>query len=82
MGTMAQWDFYRQFLQGLFDARGLVMNVAYEASSTMGILGLVVAGLGPTLYPAGISRLQPHGTRIVPVDRLRHAGPDDPGLAA
>jgi DNA-binding transcriptional LysR family regulator len=67
MGTMAQWDFYRQILQTLFDERGLVLDAAYEASSTMGILGLVAAGLGPTLYPAGIGRLQPQGTRVIPV---------------
>jgi DNA-binding transcriptional LysR family regulator len=67
MGTMAQWDFYRQILQTLFDDRGLVLNAAYEASSTMGILGLVAAGLGPTLYPAGIGRLQPQGTRVTPI---------------
>jgi DNA-binding transcriptional LysR family regulator len=30
-------------------------------------LGLVAAGLGPTLYPAGIGRLQPQGTRVTPI---------------
>ena len=67
MGTMAQWDFYRKILQTLFDERGLKLHAAYEASSTMGILGLVAAGLGPTLYPAGIGRLQPQGTCVIPI---------------
>ena len=68
MGTMAQWDYYRGLLQDLFDARRLNLEVAFEASSTMGILGLVAAGLGATIYPAGIRRLQPEGITIIDIE--------------
>lgn len=61
LGTMEQWDFYRQVLQAQFQARRLPMDVAFEASSTMGILGLVAAGLGVTVFPEGIRRLRPVG---------------------
>jgi DNA-binding transcriptional LysR family regulator len=68
LGTVAQWDFYRTLLQDLFEARALTLDVAFEASSTMGILGLVAAGLGATIYPAGIRRLQPAGISIVDIE--------------
>ncbi len=71
MGTMAQWDYCRGLLQDLFEARRLSLKVAFEASSTMGtlsILGLVAAGLGATIYPAGIRRLQPDGIIIIDIE--------------
>ena len=67
MGTMAQWDFYRQMLDAIFAERGLTANVAFEASSTMGMLGLVSFGLGLTIFPQSIRRLQSMGVEIVDI---------------
>ena len=67
MGTMAQWDFYRQMLDAIFAERGLTVNVAFEASSTMGMLGLVSFGLGLTIFPESIRRLRPMGVEIVDI---------------
>ena len=64
MGTMAQWDLYRQMLQTVFADRALPMHVAFEASSTTGILGLVAAGLGATIFPESISRICPANTVV------------------
>jgi DNA-binding transcriptional LysR family regulator len=67
MGTLAEWDFYRQMLDALFDARGLSMRVAFEASSSMGMLGLVAGGLGATIFPGCIRRLRPEGVAILEI---------------
>jgi DNA-binding transcriptional LysR family regulator len=67
MGTLAQWDFYRQSLNSIFLSRGLSMNVAFEASSTMGMLGLVAAGLGSTIFPSGVRRLHPADLEVVDI---------------
>jgi DNA-binding transcriptional LysR family regulator len=68
LGTMAEWEVYRDMLARLFDQRGLVMRPAFEASSTIGMVGLIAAGLGVTIYPAGISRLRPEGVVIIDIE--------------
>ena len=70
MGTMAQWDFYRHMLDGIFASRGLSANVAFEASSSMGMLGLVASGLGSAIFPECVRRLQPIGIEIVEITDL------------
>ncbi len=67
MGTMAEWDLYRQMLQTVFADRALPMDVAFEASSTTGILGLVAAGLGGTVFPESIGRICPANTVARPI---------------
>lgn len=59
LGDFVQWDFYRSVIADLFSAQGLSLRPALEASSTLGILGLVAAGLGVSLYPEGLRRFQP-----------------------
>lgn len=51
MGSLREWDFYRWRLEDHFSAQGLAMKVRVEASSALGVIGLVTAGLGPTLLP-------------------------------
>jgi len=79
MGTMAEWDFYRQMLDAIFAERGLAVNVAFEASSSMGMLGLVSFGLGLTIFPEGVRRLRPVGVEFV--DITDHAAPIQTVLA-
>ena len=61
LGITDQWDFFRLLVGDLFSAAGLTMKVAYEPSSTMGILGLVAGGLGVSLYAESITRMKPEG---------------------
>ena len=56
LGSHDQWDFFRLLVGDLFSAAGLTMRVAYEPSNTLGILGLVAAGLGVSLYAESISQ--------------------------
>lgn len=59
MGTLEQWDLYRWMLDDIFLARGIVPTVALEASSITGMLGLVQAGLGVSLFPRSVAALCP-----------------------
>lgn len=50
MGTNAEWPTHRRIVVDAFHAAGQVLNVAQEASSLTGILGLVTAGVGITIF--------------------------------
>jgi DNA-binding transcriptional LysR family regulator len=50
MGTNAEWPTFRRIVVDAFQTAGQVLNVAQEASSLTGILGLVTAGVGITLF--------------------------------
>lgn len=63
MGSVEQWDLYRWILDDLFLRKGIVPNVALEASSISGMIGLVQDGLGMSIFPECISRLCPPGVR-------------------
>lgn len=63
MGAVEQWDLYRWILDDLFLRKGIVPNVALEASSISGMIGLVQDGLGMSIFPECIARLCPPGLR-------------------
>ncbi len=67
VGTMTQWDIYREMLHDIFAEKGLPLRVAYEASNSMGILGLVAAVLGVTIFPECVRQIQPLGADIVEI---------------
>ncbi len=50
MGTNAEWPTFRRIVVDAFQNAGQVMNVGQEASSLIGILGLVTAGVGITVF--------------------------------
>lgn len=50
MGTNSEWPTFRRIVVGVFQSHGQVLNVAQEASSLTGILGLVTAGVGITIF--------------------------------
>lgn len=54
LGDMREWDEYRWRLNDLFSAEGVVLKVTLEASNTLGLVGLVSAGLGVTIYPESL----------------------------
>jgi LysR family transcriptional regulator, benzoate and cis,cis-muconate-responsive activator of ben and cat genes len=61
------WDFFRQLIETIFTARGLMLHPSYEPSDALGIFGLVMAGLGVSLYVESISRFLPEGMVIRPI---------------
>jgi DNA-binding transcriptional LysR family regulator len=55
MGTSAEWPTFRRIVVDTFQRAGHVLSVAQEASSLTGILGLVTAGVGITVF-SGVPR--------------------------
>lgn len=55
MGTSFEWPTFRRIVIDTFQRHGHVMSVAQEASSLTGILGLVTAGVGITVF-CGVPR--------------------------
>ncbi|MDQ0396517.1 LysR family transcriptional regulator [Labrys monachus] len=55
MGTDSEWPTLRRVVIDMFQKAGQVMTVSQEASSLTGILGLVTAGVGITVF-CGIPR--------------------------
>jgi DNA-binding transcriptional LysR family regulator len=55
MGTSVEWPTLRRIVVDTFQRAGHVMSVAQEASSLTGILGLVTAGMGVTVF-CGVPR--------------------------
>ena len=67
LGSMAEWDFFRTFVVDTFAQAGHQVDVRYEASNAMGILGLVGSGLGVSVYSQAIERFQPRTIMTRPI---------------
>ena len=68
LGSMAEWDFFRPFVLDVFARAGHQVNVRYEASDALGILGLVGSGLGISVYSQSIERFQPRTIMTRPIE--------------
>jgi DNA-binding transcriptional LysR family regulator len=55
MGTSTEWPSFRRIVIDAFQSAGQVMSIGQEASSLTGILGLVTAGVGITIF-CGVPR--------------------------
>ncbi|MDH0873168.1 LysR family transcriptional regulator [Agrobacterium pusense] len=67
LGSLDQWDFFRLLIDDIFSTAGLEIQVAYEPSNTLGILGLVGRGLGVSVYTEGLMRFQPQRVMFKPI---------------
>ena len=67
LGNMAEWDFFRLFVNDMFSRDGHSIKIRYEASNALGILGLVSEGLGVSIYSQGIARFQPRTIVTKPI---------------
>jgi DNA-binding transcriptional LysR family regulator len=79
LGNDEQWDHYRGIVEGILARAGLAPQIALEAPSLFGILGLVCAGLGATLVPAVMAGFCPPGIVARPIEG---AAPEIVTLAA
>jgi len=50
IGTDAEWPTFRRIVVDMFQKEGHIIQVAQEATSLLGILGLVTAGMGITIF--------------------------------
>lgn len=67
LGNMEQWETFRLMIEDLFTRNGHRIDVSYEASNALGILGLVSNGLGLSVYAGGITRFQPRSIVTKPI---------------
>lgn len=67
LGSMAEWEFFRMLVMDVFAQAGHQVNIKFEASNAMGILGLVGSGLGVSVYAQAIERFQPRTVMIRPI---------------
>ncbi|GHG98077.1 LysR family transcriptional regulator [Pseudodonghicola xiamenensis] len=54
LGDRRDWAEYRGRLSEIFSTEGVTLDVAFEASTTLALIGLVAAGLGITIYPESL----------------------------
>lgn len=50
IGADAEWPTFRRILLDMYQKEGHILQVAQEATSLLGILGMVTAGMGITLF--------------------------------
>lgn len=67
LGNMEQWETFRIMIDDLFNRNGHAINVRYQASNALGILGLVGNGLGLSVYAGSITRFQPRNIVTKPI---------------
>lgn len=67
LGSPAEWDAFRRFVIDTFAQAGQQVTIRYEASDAMGILGLVGAGLGLSVFSQAIERFQPRTIMTRPI---------------
>lgn len=67
LGSIAEWDFFRQFVLDCFAQAGQQVQIKYEASNALGIMGLVSEGLGVSVYADSITRFQPRTIMTKPI---------------
>ena len=54
LGDAREWAEFRWRLSDLFNAEGVALRPALEASNTLALVGLVAAGLGLTIFPESL----------------------------
>lgn len=67
MGTDDNWAAFRNLLFAECRARGYFPDIAQEASNSEGIFGLVVAGVGITIYSSCVDNLPRKGVVVRPL---------------
>jgi LysR family transcriptional regulator, benzoate and cis,cis-muconate-responsive activator of ben and cat genes len=54
LGDLLEWAEFRWRLTDLFSAEGMELRPRLESSNMLALIGLVVAGLGVTIYPESV----------------------------
>ncbi|MCZ6763894.1 MAG: LysR substrate-binding domain-containing protein [Alphaproteobacteria bacterium] len=68
VGSEDSWEAFRPMFLEMCASAGFVPNIVQEASTSDGILGLVAANLGVTIYPECVRTFQRENVVIVPLD--------------
>ena len=68
LGDVSEWGEYRHRLEDMFGGLGVSLQCAFEASNTLGLLGLVASGLGVTVYPESLLSLIGNEIKARPIN--------------
>ena len=69
LGTDRHWDVYRSRVEEALHHHGIELNIQFEASNMLGMLGLVRAGAGMTIVPEAMTSYCPDGVVMRPLAR-------------
>lgn len=67
LGTDRQWDVYRSRIEQAFSVHGVGLQIDFEASDMLGVLGLVRTGHGITIVPEAMLDFCPQGIAMRPL---------------
>jgi DNA-binding transcriptional LysR family regulator len=70
LGSEDSWEAFRPLLTEICAGAGFVPNVVQEAATSDGILGLVAANLGVTIYPECVRAFQRENVKILPITNV------------
>jgi len=70
LGTGDNWAAFRNRLFAECRSRGFFPNIVLEASNSEGIFGLVVAGVGVTIYSSCVGNLPRNGVEVRPLSNV------------
>lgn len=70
IGTRTRWSGFRPLIDGLFERKGLAMNVAEEADDLPLLLQMVRTGIGCTILSSSCKLTLPPGIRILEIENV------------
>lgn len=59
LGDVSEWEAFRQRIQDVFGRYGIGLNVAYQSTNVLALVGLVRAGLAATILPESLLSIAP-----------------------
>lgn len=68
LGDRSEWTEYRWRLEELLSDQGIELSVAFEASTTLALFGLIATGQGITIFPGGIQGVLGSNLTSRPID--------------
>lgn len=68
LGDVREWAEFRWRLNDIFNAEGIELRPALEASNTLALIGLVAAGLGVTILPQSLVGSIGNNVAVRPID--------------
>lgn len=70
-GTAKEWEMFYSHFNPLCHRHGFSPRIIQEAQTSIGILGLVAAGVGITVLTENVCRSLPQGTKLIPISDVQ-----------
>lgn len=70
MGATENWAAFRSIMFAQCRSHGFFPNIVMEASNTEGIMGLIVAGVGVTIYSSCVANMPRAGVEVRPISNI------------